>query len=68
MRVLIAYFLAIAATKEWVIPAKPKPGRKPKKDTTSPVTKDSDEVSETLAILFVIVCLLSSFFEKSGGW
>ena len=42
-----------AASKEWVIPAKPKPGRKPKKETSaapsSPVVKD-DEAS-TIHIL-----------------
>jgi hypothetical protein len=35
------------ASKEWVIPAKPKPGRKPKKDTNEPVKEEK-------------VCLFSS--------
>ena len=30
------------ASKEWVIPAKPKPGRKPKKDTTQPAKEVTD--------------------------
>lgn len=28
------------ASKEWVIPAKPKPGRKPKKDPNTPVNEE----------------------------
>lgn len=31
-----------AASKEWVIPAKPKPGRKPKKEAVAPVVVDSE--------------------------
>ncbi|KAI0814862.1 hypothetical protein BC629DRAFT_1256198, partial [Irpex lacteus] len=31
-------------SKEWVIPPKPKPGRKPKKDTTQAATDDTNEV------------------------
>lgn len=34
------------ASKEWVIPAKPKPGRKPKKDAL-PSTSDDVEVSDS---------------------
>ncbi|TFY80482.1 hypothetical protein EWM64_g3530 [Hericium alpestre] len=30
------------ASKEWVIPAKPKPGRKPKKDTAPPAAEEAD--------------------------
>ena len=30
------------ASKEWVIPAKPKPGRKPKKDTSAPVSEETE--------------------------
>ena len=35
---------SIIASKEWVIPAKPKPGRKPKKDPPAPPVEDSTEV------------------------
>lgn len=33
----------LLASKEWVVPAKPKPGRKPKKDTkTSPINEETE--------------------------
>lgn len=35
----------LIASKEWVIPAKPKPGRKPKKDPPPSTTCDDPEVS-----------------------
>jgi hypothetical protein len=38
------------ASKEWVIQPKPKPGRKPKKDTAL-TTKDEDEVGSALFLL-----------------
>ena len=43
------FFSPLEASKEWVIPAKPKPGRKPKKDTNGPV----DEDTEVCRLVFV---------------
>lgn len=34
------YFSFLQASKEWVIPAKPKPGRKPKKETNGLVNEE----------------------------
>jgi hypothetical protein len=38
------YVYMLAASKEWVIPAKPKPGRKPKAEAAPPL-KEDEEVS-----------------------
>jgi Minimal binding motif of Hap4 for binding to Hap2/3/5 len=42
---LISYhFATLLASKEWVIPAKPKPGRKPKKDLAPAPVQQSDVI------------------------
>jgi hypothetical protein len=52
-----AHFLI--ASKEWVIPAKPKPGRKPKKDTS---TRSSDDTEVFLSIIMVIFLSFLTLF------
>ena len=42
-----------SASKEWVIPAKPKPGRKPKKDAAAP--KEANEVCRIMLPPFLLV-------------
>jgi hypothetical protein len=42
-------------TKEWVIPAKPKPGRKPKRD--EPVGEEEGGVSDLNSLRSLIVAL-----------
>lgn len=39
------------ASKEWVIPSKPKPGRKPKKDVA---TEDTGEVCSTIQVFLLV--------------
>ena len=51
LNLFFCYFFThnLLASREWVIPAKPKPGRKPKKDLAS----TSDQTSDVI-ILFLV--------------
>ena len=48
---LCPFFFSLAS-KEWVIPAKPKPGRKPKKDTDAPVSEETEVSNFIFPLLY----------------
>jgi len=51
LTILDLFFSSSTASKEWIIQPKPKPGRKPKKEQTSPL-KDNAEVC-TITVLII---------------
>jgi hypothetical protein len=47
------------ASKEWIIPAKPKPGRKPKNDIAAPTAEEADPGDVRPLSLVILVHLLN---------